>query len=371
MVSKSSSQKLVIWMNMPSHHQMDYFNALRKEGIDVLVLYYGRVKEERLSQGWHDISDLHPGECYVSPTINSLDQVADWRERIHIIPGYGNMFLRKLVRYLSRERVRWFHWSESARSGFRWWATYPLKKWYAHMVNAYASGALAIGKLAKEDFIRWGIKDSKIHFLPYATKALTFDARKVSHEIAFFGQRGGVRFLYIGSLYRGKGIDVLIRSFKNTVELNKSTRLILVGKDYSRGKYNKMVRDLDIEEYVRFRPPVSFDEIGNIVAACDVLVLPSRYDGWGMPLNEAASVGKALIGSDACGAAHHLIHHEYNGYRVISGSIESLSYAMKEYIKDPTLIEKHGNASLKIFEDYTPDKNVIRLKAAIATVSYA
>jgi glycosyltransferase involved in cell wall biosynthesis len=99
-----------------------------------------------------------------------------------------------------------------------------------------------------------------------------------------------------------------------------------------------------------------------------VLILPSRHDGWGFVLNEAASLGKALIASDGCGAAHHLIEHEVNGYRFPVGDRGALSLAMLAYCRNRGLERRHGAESLRIFEDFTPERNAQRLEEALVSL---
>jgi glycosyltransferase involved in cell wall biosynthesis len=80
-----------------------------------------------------------------------------------------------------------------------------------------------------------------------------------------------------------------------------------------------------------------------------------------MVLSEAASVGKALIATNACGAAHHLIIEGENGFRVPPNDATSLAHAMLSYTTDPGLAHRHGRRSQELFAEYTPDRTVQRL----------
>jgi glycosyltransferase involved in cell wall biosynthesis len=102
---------------------------------------------------------------------------------------------------------------------------------------------------------------------------------------------------------------------------------------------------------------------------CDILVLPSRFDGWGMVLNEAASLGKALIATESCGAAHHLIDAERNGFRVRPGDVAGLADAMSRYCRDPDLARQHGAHSRRVFVQFTPACNAVRLRECLASLS--
>jgi glycosyltransferase involved in cell wall biosynthesis len=60
--------------------------------------------------------------------------------------------------------------------------------------------------------------------------------------------------------------------------------------------------------------------------------VPSRWDGWGLVVNEALSVGTPAIVSSCCGAAE-LITHGRNGYVVPSGDVEALRRCLEELLE--------------------------------------
>ncbi|MGR8932644.1 MAG: glycosyltransferase family 4 protein, partial [Gammaproteobacteria bacterium] len=316
--------KIVIWMNMPSHHQSAFFQSLREhDGIDLLVRYYGRVTSERLQMGWQQPKSLPEGEMTVMPKLQALETVPDWRQRIHIIEGRES-FRRELTRRFCAARVPWVHWGE--RGARRWTIVfrYPFWCWYGRQVAKYALGALAIGSLASKDFLRWGIPARKIAFLPYSVAPLRADVDPDDRIERFAA--GRKIFLYCGELARHKGIDVLLRAFASLQD--DGWVLVLVGPDRSGGKYLALAKRLGIERKILFRGTLSSERIATAMIQANVLVLPSRYDGWGVVLNEAASLGKALIGTTACGAAHHLIQPGINGYRIASNDPQALAIAM-------------------------------------------
>ena len=345
---------------MPSHHQSTFFHAIRGAGIDLVVHYYGQVRADRKSLGWSDIKKLPVDENFVNPGIRSVAACKDWRNRIHVIPGYGTKFLRVLVRFLSKERIPWIHWTEAARPGLRWWLSYPIKRWHAGMVNRYALGAFAIGEMAKRDFIRWGIKGDKVYLLPYAIAELPNEDISDT-AIEAFAKKHSMAFLFVGSLDHRKGIDVLLSAFHRVLMKSPSSCLILVGKDASNGQYKKNAKEMGIAERVLFRGVIPSGVIGAAFRNTDVLVLPSRFDGWGMVLNEGASAGKALIATETCGAAQHLICQGENGFRIPSNNAEALAEAMMRYAAEPSLAKQHGIHSRRIFQNYSPESNANRL----------
>ena len=359
--------KIIIWMNIPSHHQSAFFRELEKErDIDLEVRYFDRVFANRKSLGWVENHQLPLNQIFIdkSNLNDAIASVKQWKNRIHIIPGFSEPFLKKLVALLINNNVRWIHWSE--RSGklltiklqYRYSLVsliYPLflfikgYKSYANRINKKALGAFAIGDLAKKDFIKWGINKNKIKSLYYALDPLT-----ESNESKLF--EGKMVFMYTGSLIEHKGIAILLKAFAE-IEDKRNWILVLVGKDISRGKYLDIVTKTGLSESVYFTGVVSSEKIGNYISSCDVFVLPTLFDGWGAVLNEAISLGKPIISTDQCGAAYHLLIDKKNGFRVPANSVSELKNAMNIYINDQELIRVHGEFSKELFEKYTPKKN--------------
>ena len=177
--------------------------------------------------------------------------------------------------------------------------------------------------------------------------------------------RGRKCFLYVGSLYRLKGIDLLIRAWNKIRDPRWC--LILCGSDFSGGKYRDMVSRRGLDDSVLFYGTCPADQIAPLYHAADVFVFPTRYDGWGMVLQEAASAGLPLIGTDMAGASAEVITPGKNGSIIPSDDAAALSQAMKFYIEHDDLISEHGNASREIFfQRFTPEKNVERLLNGLA-----
>lgn len=314
--------------------------------------------------GWAAHEELPRGERYTEASLQALDLCADWRERIHIVPGYNQVFLLQLVWHLSDRRVPWLHWGEHSWPRPRAYLTYAIKRFYWQMVRRHALGALAIGDLAREEFVRWGVPAQRICFLPYALPRVAVPADLEPMEMPIERPR----FLYLGQLCPRKGVDVLLLAMRDVLAAHPGARLEVAGRDQPGSFYEHMAERLDISHAVRFSGVVDAARIGAVLQRSEVLILPSRHDGWGVVLNEAASLGKALIASDACGATHHLIEPGVNGFRFPAGNRSALTTAMLAYCRNPGLARRHGAESLRIFEDFTPERNAQRLEEALLSL---
>lgn len=347
-------ERICVWTNMPNHYQSSLYRAIRKLGVDLYVCYFGGIDASRVKMGWDLGGNLPKGEFQCGEGLSVLDDIPDWRNCIHILTSVSDALKRGILRRLCGEGVPWAFWDERGRPGLRWCLRYPFRRYLASKLNRYGLGALAIGQWAIDDFTRWGVDRRKIAFLPYVCDPLDATAQP-DPEIASFARKRLI-FQYCGTLSERKATDILLEAFERISPADSKACLVLVGPDSSGGAYERQCRELGLNEHVLFRGAVMPELLAENLICADVLILPSRYDGWGVVLNEAASLGKPLISTDRCGASFHLVHPGSNGFRVKAGDAIQLTAAMKSYIDLPALIEEHGKRSKEIYSNFLPDK---------------
>jgi glycosyltransferase involved in cell wall biosynthesis len=69
-------------------------------------------------------------------------------------------------------------------------------------------------------------------------------------------------------------------------------------------------------------------EVGAWMREIGCLVVPSRFEPWGVVLTEAATAGLPIIATDACGAVPHLVHDFVNGRIARTSDVRSLAECM-------------------------------------------
>ena len=290
----------------------------------------------------------------MNPFFTSLNYCSDWKERIHIISGLSTLYRLKLAIHLNKNKIPWFTWAEPSFPGFRWYVSYPIKLLQSKIINKSRGGALAIGENAIKDFINKGVKSNKIHLLPYSflqNVVVPFKSGENKNEIA-------IKFLFVGKLSRRKGTDILIKAFSKLLKAYQNIELILVGK-YDGNTFHRLANKCSFPEKIKFVGPVSHTNIITYYHDCHIFVLPSRFDGWGMVLNEAASMHLPIIASSNCGASKHLINS--NGIILPTLSVNDLYIGMKFYLDNTDLINLHGNQSFNEYLKFTPEQNTERL----------
>jgi glycosyltransferase involved in cell wall biosynthesis len=132
----------------------------------------------------------------------------------------------------------------------------------------------------------------------------------------------GVRFLFVGQLIERKGVRELLDAFA----LVEGGELAFAGD----GELSSLVvARAATDRRIRVLGHLDADELDELYARSDVLVLPSLYEVWGLVVNEALERGRPVIVSDQVGAAADLVAGQETGLVVRAGSRDSLAAAMR------------------------------------------
>ena len=141
-------------------------------------------------------------------------------------------------------------------------------------------------------------------------------------------QRDHKEILYVGQLIVRKRVDLLLTAFSQLDV--PSARLRIIGKGEEEQNLKQLANQLGITDRVSYSQGMPNAEIVAAMAAADVLVLPSKFDGWGAVVNEALMVGTPVICSDRCGASD-VIENGRNGYVFEAGNANALLQRLRSF----------------------------------------
>ena len=107
-----------------------------------------------------------------------------------------------------------------------------------------------------------------------------------------------------------KGLDFLLRSFKNVLEMIDSILLVVGKGDQTNAK--KIAMSLGIHNHVFFTGFVNESTLKKCYSLCDVYAVPSRLEGFGLTILEAMAAGKPVVATNV-GAIPEIIKIGENG----------------------------------------------------------
>ena len=103
--------------------------------------------------------------------------------------------------------------------------------------------------------------------------------------------------LHVGSTIPRKGIELLLRVFGEVRTQYPETRLVRVGGQFSRSQ-ERLAADLEIRDAVVVLPTLSREELAAVYRRAALVLLPSRREGFGLPVVEALACNTPVVASD-------------------------------------------------------------------------
>lgn len=135
--------------------------------------------------------------------------------------------------------------------------------------------------------------------------------------------------LFVGNLIKRKNVDSLLEAKKIA---NSDYYLVIVGDGPLYKKLTKKVDDENIRDVIFTG---SRRDVENIIPSCDVLILPSFSESFGLVLIEALACEKPVIGSDVGGIAE--IINDNVGLLVNPNKVSSIAKAIDKIVNDDEL----------------------------------
>ncbi|NET48525.1 MAG: glycosyltransferase family 4 protein, partial [Merismopedia sp. SIO2A8] len=165
--------------------------------------------------------------------------------------------------------------------------------------------------------------------------------------------RSPITLLFCGQMIHRKGVDLLLHAFERLHQQGYGVKLLLVGRE---AELPQMLSDLpdDVKRDIEFAGFQAPECLPQFFHHADLFILPSRYDGWGVVVNQALGAGLPIICSDAVGAAHDLVEPGVNGDVFPAGDSTALFEALRHYIDQPDRLQQASQSSWKKSKDWTP-----------------
>ncbi len=178
----------------------------------------------------------------------------------------------------------------------------------------------------------------------YRLNDLAIDSFRGDHEIDY------KYLLYLGSLHPRKNIVKLIEGFEQFKRKgNRKYKLVLAGRLawLSDGIRSKIVESDYAEDIVHL--DYFEGDLNALINAAELLIYPSLYEGFGLPVLEAMSAGTPVITSRQ--SAMSEVAMEAALY-VDPEDIEAMASSMELIIKNPEMKERMVQAGLKRSKDF-------------------
>ena len=352
---------LFFWQNMPAHHQTGALDALAAGwSAPVTGVWCEDLSASRRSQGWGAAPRVSLRDHFLpsSGWEQAVDDLIDrHRTAIHIFSGLGayapvTRAARRLARLpdakmgLIVESPIMLGWAGVAR---RWKARHHYRPFLGKMRAVFAMGALGL------DFYR-GLGFAEEQLFPYLYQ----------EAIPLPGVRtpdgGDVRLVYAGQLDERKGVDVLLAACRALPR--QGWTLDIFGDGPLRPKLAADAARDGLADRIVFRGVAPSPALIAELPRFDLAIVPSRFDGWGMFVNEALQCGLAVVASDKVGAAG-LVAGSAAGAIFPSEDVPALAAALNRRIASPDLLSDEQAKAREYAPRLSPNRAGEYLAAAL------
>lgn len=150
--------------------------------------------------------------------------------------------------------------------------------------------------------------------------------------------------VYFGRLEWEKGVHDLLAALPRVRRAFPGTRLVVAGQGRQASALVEQARRLRVRRSVDFVGHLSDRALVALLAAADVVVLPSRYEPFGIVALEAAAAGAPLVASTAGGLAE-LVVDGVTGLSVTPGDVDGIAAAVRAVLTDPTGAARRARAA--------------------------
>ncbi len=194
---------------------------------------------------------------------------------------------------------------------------------------------------------KWLVDDYKLpkEKVDFVGGGINIDVSKID-----FSKKTGNKFLFVGKDFERKNGPLVVEAFKKILIKDKKYELYIAGP-------NSIDVDLD---NIHFLGNLSFDDLVPYFNMCDVFVMPSIFEAYGLVFPEALSFGLPCIGRDAFEMPYFIKNGE-NGYLLKNNSVDELSELMLKAITNHQMKKFVIEHASDYFEQYSWDTTVKKI----------
>jgi glycosyltransferase involved in cell wall biosynthesis len=211
------------------------------------------------------------------------------------------------------------------------WSSYAGEPWTARLQRKLLRSRLWHAPVTV--YGRWA--NQPRHVIPFFTSILTDEqverAREAARRKKF--DAAPLRVLYVGRLYEGKNVDVLLDALGELKKQGIELSCDIVGEGHLRASLERQVALLGLQAQVEFAGGVDFERVLAFYERAQVLVLASENEGWPKAIAEGMAFGLICVGSDT-GFVPEMLN-DGRGVVVPPGDANALARALRRIANSP------------------------------------
>ncbi|GGU71405.1 glycosyltransferase family 4 protein [Lentzea flava] len=169
-------------------------------------------------------------------------------------------------------------------------------------------------------------------------------AKDVGEARRTYSPHGDPLLLFFGRIEWEKGIQDLIAALPRIRRHHRGTRVVVAGGGSQTEWLQEQARKHRVLRAVEFVGHLSDRSLAALLTAANAVVLPSRYEPFGIVALEAAAAGTPLVASTA-GGLGEVVLDGVTGLSFAPGDVDGLARAVRAVLSDPTAAAARARAA--------------------------
>ncbi|MCU0492889.1 MAG: glycosyltransferase family 4 protein [Chloroflexaceae bacterium] len=239
-----------------------------------------------------------------------------------------------------------------------------FRNYFIHAPLRMLDGAVALSQHERGLLIQLGVAPERIVVLPNAVEIgdWSLEIDKDNRQSSIVNHQSSI--LFIGQLVHRKGFDLLARAIPLVVAEFPMAQFLLVSHNQHGGaELRQLVAEAGVAANVQLLGRVDEAEKWRLLREAAVVAVPSRYEGFGIPVIEAFAAGSPVVTMDAP-ATNELVQHDVNGLVTPYGDHAAFAAALLRLLHNPDLARRLGAAGQRgVAGRYTADGLAAQLEA--------
>lgn len=279
----------ILWQGVISIHQCAFVRSLAKHH-NVTLVVAKKISDERKKQGW-SVPDMGNARIIENPTEEMVNNFVNRVDTHSIFSGFDPFPLAKKAINMIVSRGEKF---SLLLEPYDWRGVKGRLRQLKYILlaakyNASIHRLFVTGTKAYQNYIRCGFSKAKIYqwgyftMHPYRTQEKALSNR--------------FEIIFVGALIDRKNCRMLIEEVKKNPH---NVSLSVIGNGPLYDELNAITQE---DKNIKLLGNLLNDQVHEYIANADILVLPSKFDGWGAVVNEALMVGTPVLASENCGSS--------------------------------------------------------------------